>query len=138
MLRIIVMALMLVMGAGVAVAEEPKDVKQVMQWLSADMQVIFKSIMVEDFDSIAIHAEKVAYHQEPPVKHRLAMVAELKLDFPNFKGHDDTVHMASVAMQEAAKRKEMSVVLENYAKATQGCVACHETYRTRIKNLDLK
>lgn len=121
-----------------AMADDPENLKDVMQTLSADMQFVLKGILDEDFSLIAKKAEAVAYHDEPPLTHRLRILAELKTELPSFKKHDDNVHIASVAMKESAEKKDMTGVLESYSKTVAACVACHENYRERIRALNIE
>ncbi|MDH3326045.1 MAG: cytochrome c [Gammaproteobacteria bacterium] len=115
--------------------EEPKNLKEVMQRIEVNMSKIVGHIMREEFSDIAIAAEKVAVHDEPPLSHRLKMIAELKTDFPDFKSHDDDVHLNSVAMQEAAEKKDLKSIIESYGKTLQSCNNCHTKYRKRIQKL---
>jgi len=116
-------------------AEEagPKDLKEAMQMISIDMQKIIQGIGEEDYALIAQKSKSVAYHKEPPVKQRQALLAELGTELPKFKGHDNDVHAAAMAMKTAAENKDMPAVIENYGKALHACVACHNGYRERIK-----
>ncbi len=116
-------------------ANDPKNFKEVMQRIELNMSKIVGHIMREEFDEIVQLAEQVANHDEPPLTHRMKLIAELGTDFIDFKSHDDNVHINSVAMQEAAKRKDLDSVIINYGKTMQSCNHCHKKYRGRIQQL---
>lgn len=121
------------MPFSVTAEEKPRDLKHVMQIISFDMQQIVKGIGEADFELIAANAKSVAYHKEPPIKQRQALLLELGFELPKFKGHDNDVHAASMAIKEAAEQKNMASVIENYGKALNECTACHDNYRERIR-----
>jgi len=129
--------MMLVLGlfsfSTVAEEAKPKDLREVMQMISADMLQIVRGISEKNFELIADKAKSVAYHKEPPIKQRQALLLELGFELPKFKGHDNDVHSASMAMKTAAEKLDMAGVIENYGKALNACVACHDNYRERIK-----
>ncbi len=88
--------LALVFSITPAFAEDPKNFKEVMQRIELDMSKLVGHIMKEEYADIIAVAERVANHEEPPLSHRLRLIAELGTDFPNFKSHDDNVHINSV------------------------------------------
>jgi len=106
-----------------------------MQRIELDMSKLVGHIMKEVYADIIAVAERVANHEEPPLSHRLQLIAELGMDFPNFKSYDDNVHINSVAMQEAAEKKDIDAVIINYGKTMQSCNSCHKKYRERVQKL---
>ncbi len=127
--------LALVFSITPAFAEDPKNFKEVMQRIELDMSKLVGHIMKEEYADIIAVAERVANHEEPPLSHRLRLIAELGTDFPNFKSHDDNVHINSVAMQEAAEKKDIDAVIISYGKTMQSCNSCHKKYRGRVQKL---
>ncbi|MDH5300983.1 MAG: hypothetical protein OEW58_06435 [Gammaproteobacteria bacterium] len=133
-LLLTMLTLLMVSPAMAADAEgKPESLQETMQMISADMQSIVKGIGEADYALIADKAKSVAYHKEPPIKQRQALLLELGFELPKFKGHDNDVHAAAMAMKAAAEKKDMGGVIENYGKALNACVACHDGYRERIK-----
>ena len=120
-----------------AYADDPKNFKEVMQRIETDMSKLIGHIMKEEYSDIISTAERVANHDEPPIAQRLRLIAELGTDFTNFKSHDDDVHINSVAMQEAAEKKDIDSVIVSYGKTLQSCNNCHKKYRERVQKLDL-
>ena len=118
-----------------SLAAAPKDMKEVMQLISSDMQQIVKGISEEDYALIASKAKQVAFHKEPPIKQRQAFLAELKSELAKFKAHDNQVHASAMAMKKAAEQKDMSTVVMKYQETLQACVACHQGYRERMSNV---
>lgn len=117
-------------------ADEPKDIQEVMQRIEVNMGKLFSHIMREEFEQIAVMADKVADHEEPPITHRLKIIAELGTDFTDFKKHDDDVHINSVTMEKAAKKRDLEAVIISYGKTVQSCNNCHKTYRSRIQKIE--
>ena len=116
-------------------SDDPKNMKEVMQRISNDMSKLVNHIMKDEYDEILVLAEKVANHDEPPVSHRLRIIAELGLDFTDFKKNDDEVHINAVAMKKAAINKDTTAIIDNYGKVMQSCNNCHKQYRKRIQAL---
>lgn len=115
---------------------DAKNFKEVMQRIALNMSKLIDPIMKSDFAEIDAIAEHVANHDEPPLTHRMRIIAELGLDFTDFKKYDDDVHMSSVAMQTAAKNKDIEAVIINYGKTMQNCNNCHKKYRERIRKMN--
>jgi len=130
--------LLLILSTTPSFADDPKNFKEVMQRIEVNMSKLVGHIMKEEYADIIKISEHVANHEEPPLSHRLRIIAELGTDFSNFKSHDDDVHINSVAMQEAAEKKDMDAVIASYGKTMQSCNNCHKKYRERVQKLDLK
>jgi cytochrome c556 len=135
MLTTVIVAVLLPLSFS-SLAAEPKNMKEVMQIISSDMQQVVKGISEEDYALIARKAKDVAFHKEPPVKQRQAFLKELKSELAAFKAHDNQVHASAMAMKKAAEEKNMLVVIENYTKTLQACVACHQGYRDRMAKVE--
>ena len=118
-------------------ADSPKNVKEAMQSLSLNMQAVVNAAMLNDYGQIYKLAEKIENHEGPPIKHRLALLAELKLDIANFKSFDDKVRANAIAMKEAAQNQNMKLILKEFGKITEECINCHAIYRERIRRLNL-
>lgn len=117
--------------------EDPKNMKEVMQRISNDMGKLVGHLMKDEFDEVMKYAEKIANHDEPPVSHRMRIIANLGTEFPNFKKHDDDVHISALEMKKAAKNKDIDGVTTYYGKVMTSCNNCHKAYRKQIQAMNL-
>ena len=116
--------------------DDAKNFKEVMQRISVDMSKLIDPIMKGDFAKVHEIAEHVANHSEPPLSHRLKIIAKLGLDFTDFKKYDDEVHINSVAIQASANNKDIEGMIDNYWKTMKSCHGCHKKYRERIREMN--
>jgi cytochrome c556 len=116
---------------------DPKNMKEVMQRISNDMEKLVGHLMKDEFEEVARYADKIANHDEPPLSQRLRMIANLGTEFTKFKNHDDEVHINATAMKKAADNRNVQDVIDNYTKVLTNCNNCHKDYRKQIQELNL-
>ena len=116
--------------------DDPKNFKEVMQRISVNMADLVDPILKGEFSKVHKIAERVANHDEPPLMLRVKIIAELGMDFIDFKKYDDEVHMNAVSIQLAAKNKDIDGMITGYGKTMQSCHDCHKKYRKRIRKLN--
>jgi cytochrome c556 len=115
-----------------ALAEAPQTLKQIMMHLGKDMAAISDAIWTEDYATIAAASHRVGGHAEVSPEQRQQIFQKLGKDMGQFKAFDAAVHDAAHAMAEAADKRDMTAVLQQYGKIQQSCVACHGTFRSRL------
>lgn len=105
----------------------------IMVGLQADMARVSRGLWIEDYDSIAAGAEAVADHPVIPQEERRRISEILGPDMSRFGEMDQEVHDLAVRLAEAAGRGEPDAVLSLDAELRRGCVACHSTFRERLR-----
>ena len=105
----------------------------IMLGLQTDMAQVSRGIWLGDHDLIAAGAQAVADHPTvPPAE--LARISEaLGEELPRFKAADMHVHDLAVQLAERARASDMAGVLATDAELRAGCVACHDTFRARLR-----
>jgi len=104
-----------------------------MQGLQTDMARIGRGLWLESYDSIAVAARAVAEHPTIAPEEAQKIAGVLGADMARFKAFDTTVHDLAMQMAEDAERQDLDAVLAGEAKLRQGCVACHTTFRGRLR-----
>ena len=59
--------------------------------------------------------------------------AELGADRGRFEAVDESVHVASVRLHEAARARQLDLVVERLGEVQRGCVSCHVQFRARLQ-----
>lgn len=110
------------------------SLKQVMQQLGSDYSDLDRSILWEDFDGAAQAAHAIAYHDKASMAQRMKIMGTLGAEMPNFKKADGKVHALAIKIEEAAKAKDMNLLVQRQSQMLSACMACHTSYRSRIVN----
>ncbi len=121
-----------------AVADEtPKTItlKAVMQQLVSNYNTLNYAILMEDFSTIEAAAHNISDHDKPDLSQRKKIMKGLKAGMAGFKQADSKVHDLAVQIEEAAKAKNMSLLIEQQAKMLNACMNCHTQYREEVTKL---
>lgn len=105
----------------------------IMAGLETDMAQISRGLWLEDFDTVAAGADAVANHPRVPPEEFQRISSVLGEEMPSFGGMDMRVHDLAVRLAEEARRGELGAVLSTDAELRQACVACHSTFRERLR-----
>lgn len=111
-------------------ATQSMALREVMTRLGGDMQAVTAAISQEDWARVAELAPGIASHPQPPMGEKMRILTWLGSDAARFRGFDKTVHEAGVVMGEAAGRADGSAVIDAYRDIQQGCLACHQSFRS--------
>lgn len=111
-------------------ATKPMALQGVMKQLGQDMQAVTAAISLEDWTRVTELAPKIANHDQPPMMEKLRILTWLGTDAGKFRGFDGQVHDAATAMGDAAGRGDGPAVIAAFAQVQQGCLGCHQNYRT--------
>jgi cytochrome c556 len=108
------------------------DLKQIMQGLQNDSTTILDGLLVDDLESVARAAARVADHPQIPPTQVTIVATELGAEMAAFKQFDTQVHNLSLAIQSAALENDRNSAVANYHQMISTCLACHTAYRIRV------
>ncbi len=111
------------------------SLKQIMQQLGKDYSSLNHAILLKDFDGAAQFAHAIANHDKPSMGQRLKLMGELGAEMSDFKKADGRVHDLAIKIEEAAKAKDMTLLIQRQSQLLSACMTCHASYRSRVVNL---
>ncbi|GAV21213.1 hypothetical protein MMIC_P2193 [Mariprofundus micogutta] len=111
------------------------SLKQIMQQLGKDYSSLNHAILLKDFAGAAHFAHAIADHDKPSMGQRLKIMGELGTEMSAFKKADGRVHELAIKIEEAARAKDMPLLIQSQSQMLTACMACHTSYRSRIVNL---
>jgi len=140
MLRKIILACLatVMLSAVNSWAAEPASdgtLKKIMQQLGHDYSSLNHAILVENFDAAANSAHSIAYHEKPSLGQRMKILSKLGSEMSAFKNADEKVHGLAIKIEEAAKAKDMPLLIQHQSQMLSACMGCHTIYRSKIVNL---
>lgn len=103
-----------------------------MQGLRDDFVRIGDGLLHDDFAEIASGARGIAEHPKIPPDQVKRVAAELGPELPAFKQMDKRVHDLSVRIRSAAESSDAEMALQSFLEMTEGCLACHTSYKDRV------
>lgn len=107
----------------------PMALRSVMRQLGQDMQAVTGAISREDWASVADLSPRIASHAEPPLSEKMRILNWLGTDAGRFRGLDEQVHDAALAMGKVATRGDGQEVIAAFGRVQQQCLACHREFR---------
>ena len=63
---------------------------------------------------------------------RKKLMKALGSDTETFKGYDHVVHGGAIKIKQAAKDKDMVVVIAEYQQVITGCQSCHSLFKAEL------
>ena len=114
-----------------AEAAEP-NLKGIMQGLRDDVVAIADGLLIDDLDSVADGATRIANHERIPAEQVQLVAAELGSEMATFKQFDVSVHDLSLSIAAAAEKGDRDRAIADYQSMMSGCLACHAAYRERV------
>ncbi len=111
---------------------KPLTLKEIMQGLSKDTQLIAEGIFTEDFKLIKKAARNIAKHPKAPIETRVTLAKVLGAEMSQFKTFDSKVHNSAVEIGLDAEEQDITAVLLNYHLLIDGCLACHNNFKQRV------
>lgn len=106
---------------------------EVMTDLGTDMQRLHEALWVDDYAGVAAAAQSVADHPEVSPAERQRIFGILGPEGVAFRDMDVRVHDTSVELAAASREGESGPVLNRLAALEAACVACHDTFRDRLR-----
>lgn len=110
-------------------AEEPMELRRIMQDLGEDMQAVTDGISREDWRLVAETAARIAEHPQPPVTEKVRILTFIGSDVARFRGFDEQTHQAGKALEQAAEREDAQAVIDAFATLQTACLGCHQAFR---------
>jgi len=106
--------------------------KQVMQQLGENYGSLDRATLLEDFGTAEKAAHAIAFHDKPSMGQRLKIMASLRMEMSDFKKADEKVHDLAIEIEQAAKAKDMPLLIKRQSQMLSACMACHTAYRSRV------
>jgi hypothetical protein len=101
--------------------KKESDVRELMQQKLKHSQKILEAIAVNDFDSLAKHADELIF---------LSKEAEWKvLKTPRYESYSNDFRRNAEALVQSAKEKNVDAAALAYVDLTLNCVKCHKHVR---------
>lgn len=124
----------MMLAGNVWAAEFASDgsLKQIMKQLGQDYGALDRAVLIEDFDSAEKAAHAIAFHDKPSMGQRMKIMASLRMEMSDFKKADGKVHALAVEIENAAKEKDIHLLIKRQSEMLSACMACHTTYRNRV------
>lgn len=120
-------------SAHAAAGEGGMALLPIMQGLGSDMTALTYALMTEDHDGVAKHAAAIAEHAPISAAELERIHRVLGSDMARFEAVDESVHVASVRLRDAARAHQPDQVVTRLAEVQRGCVSCHTQFRERLR-----
>ncbi|MDQ6968960.1 MAG: cytochrome c [Mariprofundus sp.] len=122
-------------AAVTAAPAESGTLKAIMQQLGRDYAAVDQAILMQDFNAAATAANHIANHEKPSLFQKMKIMAGLRTEMSAFKQADGKVHALAVDIEQAAKAKDMPLLIQRQSGMLSACMACHTGYRSKVKNI---
>jgi cytochrome c556 len=116
-------------GAG----REPQALLPIMLGMSADLAGLMQALWLDDYGALSERARDLADHAPISAEEIARIKSTLGAEMEAFEAADEVVHGAAVRMSEAADARDIDRLLEELATVQRGCVACHNSFRDRLR-----
>jgi cytochrome c556 len=121
-------------GAGHAAAGEGgQALLPIMQRLGSEMTALTYGLMTDDHEAVMRSAAAIAEHAPISAADLERIHTVLGPDMARFEAVDDSVHVASTRLHDAAQAREPDVVVQRLGEVQRGCVSCHVQFRERLR-----
>ncbi len=112
---------------------KPLSLRNIMQELSKNMQIVTDAISREDWEQVARIASQIANHPQPPIAEKMRILGFAGSNVSKFKSFDEQTHQAAKELEEIAIRKDGKAVIAQFATLQESCLACHQSFRKTFK-----
>jgi cytochrome c556 len=120
-------------AAGHAAAGEGQALLPIMQRLGSEMTALTHALMTDDYEAVTRSAAAIAEHAPISAEELGRLHAALGPDMARFEAADESVHVASVRLHDAARARQLDVVVQRLGEVQRGCVSCHAQFRARLR-----
>lgn len=133
-IAVVTAALLIMAVQSVQEKAQPRTMPLVpmMRLLLNDMYTIDEGIYTENFAMIEKGGKSIADHPVMTEEDKKLVKTTLGEDMKKFVKFDMIVHHHADSIAAAARDKKMNEVLRHYRIVQQGCVDCHNGFRTKI------
>ena len=120
-------------AAGQAAAGEGgQALLPIMQKLGSEMTALTYALMTDDYETVQRSAAAIADHAPISAEELERIHSVLGPEMAKFEAVDESVHVASVRLNEAARARQLDQVVERLGEVQRGCVSCHAQFRERL------
>ena len=105
----------------------------IMQKLGSEMTALTYALMTDDYETVTRSAAAIAEHVPISAEELERVHTELGADMAAFEAVDESVHVASVRLHEAAQARQRGLIVERLGNVQRGCVSCHTQFRERLR-----
>lgn len=105
----------------------------IMQGLGTSMTALTYALMTDDHATVAKSASAIATHAPISAEELQRIARVLGSDMRAFEAVDESVHVASVRLHEAAQARQPDQVVTRLGEVQRGCVSCHAQFRERLR-----
>ena len=116
-----------------AAGEGGQAVLPIMQRLGSEMTALTHALMTDDYATVERSAAAIAEHAPISAEELERIHAVLGSDMARFEAVDESVHVASVRLHEAARARQLDAVVQRLGEVQRGCVSCHVQFRERLR-----
>lgn len=121
-------------AAGHAAAKEGGEaLLPIMQRLGGEMTALTYALMTDDYDGVTRAAAAIAEHAPISAEELERIERELGPEMAIFEAVDESVHVASVRLHDAAQARHLDQVVDRLSEVQRGCVKCHVQFRERLR-----
>lgn len=114
-------------------AEGGQALLPIMQRLGSEMTALTYALMTDDYATVTRSAAAIAEHAPISAEELERIHTELGTDMTVFEAVDESVHVASVRLHEAAEARQIDQIVASLAEVQRGCVSCHTQFRARLR-----
>ena len=101
--------------------------------MSADIAGVMQALWLDDYDGLSERARHLADHAPISAAEIARIQSVLGAEMEAFEAADGVVHEAAVRMSKAADARDLDGLLKQLATVQRGCIACHNTFRDRLR-----
>lgn len=113
---------------------DTRPLRLLMVELGQDMNRISDGLWHEDYDMIRRAGRSIADHPKIDSEQMETIRRALGDRFEQFVAYDRMVHDTADRLAAAASARNMQRLLEERNQLTNGCLGCHSTFRTEVRN----
>lgn len=119
-------------AAGHAASSGGQALLPIMQKLGSEMSALTYALMKSDYPTVEQRAAAIAEHAPISAEELERIRTVLGPEMAKFEAVDESVHVASVHLHDAARSRQPGQVVERLGEVQRGCVSCHTQFRQRL------
>jgi cytochrome c556 len=132
--KIVGLAVSLLMNVAHAeTAEEPLELRNIMQGMQVNMQKIEQGIAQKDWELVSQNALSIAEHPAPPLFEKLRIFAYMNTNMGDFKALDKITHATAKELAELALRDDKLELTARFTQLKESCEGCHSVFRAEFQ-----
>ena len=105
----------------------------IMQRLGSEMNALTYALMTDDYQTVSRSAAAIAEHAPISAAELERIRSTLRGEMARFEAVDESVHVASLRLNEAARGPQLGLVVDRLGEVQRGCVSCHAQFREKLR-----